>query len=88
MLRKPKPFSIYNRYLELKCVRLLKEDLTDRVFIPKKVDRKKDIPFPAGYSIRFYNPIYIGQIRHKGICHPGQHKAIIDQELWDRCKSK
>ena len=30
------------------------------------------------------NPIYIGQIRHKGTCHPGQHEAIIDQELWEQ----
>jgi len=30
------------------------------------------------------NPIYIGQIRHKGTCHQGQHKAIIDQELWEQ----
>ena len=30
------------------------------------------------------NPIYIGQIRHKNICHAGQHEGIIDQVLWER----
>ena len=34
------------------------------------------------------NPIYIGQIRHKGICHPGQHDAIIDQMLWEQVQQQ
>ena len=29
------------------------------------------------------NPIYIGQIRHKDACYPGQHERIVDQALWD-----
>ena len=29
------------------------------------------------------NPIYKGEIRHKGTCYPGQHAAIITAELWD-----
>ena len=29
------------------------------------------------------NPIYIGEIRHKGVCHPGLHEPILDRELWD-----
>ena len=29
------------------------------------------------------NPIYIGEIRHKGRGHPGLHEPIIDRELWD-----
>jgi site-specific DNA recombinase len=34
------------------------------------------------------NPIYIGQIRHKKLTWPGQHEAIIDQDLWDRVQTK
>jgi site-specific DNA recombinase len=30
------------------------------------------------------NPIYIGQLRHKGQIHHGLHAAIVDQETWDR----
>jgi site-specific DNA recombinase len=30
------------------------------------------------------NPIYLGEIRHKSIRHPGLHELIVDQELWDR----
>lgn len=29
------------------------------------------------------NRLYLGEIVHKGTSHPGQHKAIINQELWD-----
>ena len=28
------------------------------------------------------NPIYIGQIAHKGQLYPGQHAALIDTETW------
>jgi DNA invertase Pin-like site-specific DNA recombinase len=76
---------IYHRYLELGCVRLLKEDLDRQGIYSKVRGEKSGCSFSRGilYKI-FSNPIYIGQIRHKGICHPGQHKAIIDQGLWEK----
>src|SRR6266436_7163690 len=30
------------------------------------------------------NPIYVGEIRHKGVCHPGQHAPIVDRAMWDK----
>jgi site-specific DNA recombinase len=30
-----------------------------------------------------HNRIYLGEILHKGKYYPGQHQAIIDQDLWD-----
>jgi len=30
------------------------------------------------------NPIYIGEIRHKGVRHTGLHEPIVDRELWDK----
>jgi hypothetical protein len=30
------------------------------------------------------NPIYAGEIRHKGVCHPGQHAPIVDRAMWDK----
>jgi site-specific DNA recombinase len=71
---------IYRRYVELGCVRLLQKDITER-----------DIRSVSGNILSrgtlyklLSNPIYIGQIRHKDICHTGQHEAIIDQALWDQ----
>ncbi len=34
------------------------------------------------------NPIYVGEIRHKGVCHPGQHQAILDRAVWDRTQQQ
>jgi len=33
------------------------------------------------------NPIYLGEIRHKGITYPGQHEALIDRQTWDKVQS-
>jgi len=30
------------------------------------------------------NRVYIGEVVHKGMSYPGQHKAIIDRETWDK----
>jgi len=29
------------------------------------------------------NPIYIGEIAHKGARYPGQHAAILDRQSWE-----
>jgi site-specific DNA recombinase len=34
------------------------------------------------------NPIYVGQIAHKGQAHEGQHKPIVPQELWDHVQQR
>ena len=26
----------------------------------------------------------MGEIRHKGVCHPGQHAPIVDRTIWDK----
>ena len=33
------------------------------------------------------NPIYVGEIRHKGVVHAGQHEPIINRQLWDRVQA-
>jgi site-specific DNA recombinase len=30
------------------------------------------------------NPIYVGEIRHKRVSHPGQHEPIIERAQWQR----
>ena len=38
-----------------------------------------------GYLYRLLNNrVYRGEAVHKGTAYPGEHDAIIDQELWDR----
>ena len=77
---------IFRRYLELGCVRRLQNDITEQGLRSLK---GRVISRGTLYKM-LSNPIYIGQIRHKGVCHPGQHAGIIDQELWDQvqqCKA-
>ena len=33
------------------------------------------------------NPIYVGEIRHKQVSHPGQHEPIIEKSLWQRVQA-
>jgi DNA invertase Pin-like site-specific DNA recombinase len=34
------------------------------------------------------NPIYVGEINHKGHRYEGQHPAIIDRETWDEVRAR
>jgi DNA invertase Pin-like site-specific DNA recombinase len=82
--------EIFRRYLELGSVRLLMEDLNHRgirskVRVAKNGKRSGGNPFFRGaLYVLLSNPIYIGEIRHRGVCHPGLHEPIVDRELWDK----
>ena len=46
-------------------------------------------PFTRGPVYRILNnPIYVGRIPHKDACYPGQHKAIIDQSVWEQVQKQ
>ena len=34
------------------------------------------------------NPLYIGEVRHRGVRHPGQHQPIIDRGLWEKVQEQ
>jgi len=74
-------------------VRLLKEELDRREF-RSKVRVASNGVRSGGHS--FYrgaldtvlrNPIYIGQIRHKGVCQPGEHEAIVGRDTWEQVQT-
>lgn len=73
---------IYQRYIELGSVKLLKEAL-DRQGIASKRGKMSSVgrPFSRGalYAL-LRNPIYIGKLRHKEKLHNGLHIAIIDKD--------
>ena len=82
--------EIFRRYLELGSVRLLMEDLNRRgirskVRVAKNGRKSGGNPFFRGALYELLsNPIYIGEIRHKGVRHPGLHEPIVDRELWEK----
>jgi site-specific DNA recombinase len=71
---------IYQRYLALKCVRVLHRDLAERGI---RSARGHILSRGTLYNM-LSNPIYLGQIAHKGHCYPGQHEAIVEKALWER----
>ena len=82
--------KIFQRYCELGNVRLLKTEL-DRSGIRSKVRVAKNGKRSGGESFSrgalytlLSNPIYIGEVRHKGTRHPGLHEPIIDRAVWKK----
>jgi DNA invertase Pin-like site-specific DNA recombinase len=85
---------IFRRYLELGSVRLLKQDLDQTGIRSKERARRSGSriggqPFSRGalYAL-LSNPIYIGEIAHKGTSYPGQHEAILDRAVWDAVQER
>jgi DNA invertase Pin-like site-specific DNA recombinase len=84
--------EIYCQYLRLGCVSALKEHL-DQGPIRSKT-RVTDSKWTGGgqfsrgalYKI-LRNHIYVGEIFHKGKAYPGEHKAIIDSEHWEKVQA-
>ena len=84
--------GIFQRYLELRSVRLLKDDLDRRGIISKirlsrNGNRSGGKAFSRGALYELLsNPVYIGEIRHRKERHPGQHEPIVERELWERAQ--
>jgi len=86
--------TIFGLYLELGTVPAVEAELLRRsVVSPTRVTASGKIrggrPFSRGHLFKLVsNPIYIGQIAHKGVRHRGQHPAIIDQTTWDAVQQR
>jgi site-specific DNA recombinase len=81
---------IFRRYLELGSVNRLTKELNAQGFttkcrISKRGNERGGAAYFQGAIYHLLrNPIYVGEIRHKGSVYPGQHQAIIDRETWDQ----
>jgi len=85
--------DIYRRYLDLGNVRHLTEQLAaEGIDTPQRTSGTGrgfgGCRFSRGqlYLI-LRNPIYVGDIPHRGKIHKGQHPAIIEREIWDRVQA-
>ena len=85
--------QIFQRYCELGSVRLLKDEL-DRDGIRSKLRIAKNGVQSGGHSFSrgalytlLGNPIYVGEVRHKGTRHPGQHQPIIERTVWEKTEA-
>jgi site-specific DNA recombinase len=80
---------IFALYREFGCVRRVKEE-ADRLGLRTKHrttangTEHGDKPFLRGHIYQLLsNPIYIGQIAHRGDVYPGQHPGLIDAKTWN-----
>ncbi len=81
---------IFGRYCALGSVRELQRELEIGKIVSKariaadgtSYGRK---PFSRGALYQLLqNEIYIGLTKHRGEAYPGEHPAILDQDLWDK----
>jgi hypothetical protein len=85
---------IFALYEQLGCVRRVKAE-ADRLGLRTKCSTTTDgterggKPFSRGHIYRVLsNPIYTGQIAHKGRLYPGQHPALIDHATWNAVRER
>jgi site-specific DNA recombinase len=61
------------------------EGYTTKAWTTKKGVKRGGGRWNKGHLYRLLNnPLYIGEVSHKGKRYPGEHEAIIDRDLWDR----
>ena len=84
---------IFRRYLELKSVRALGDELAStRIRSKRRVHPDgstyggQELSRGALYLL-LQNRIYRGEITHKGNAYPGEHQAIIEQSLWEKVQA-
>lgn len=72
--------SIFERFVRIGSATVLARELRD-----EGVVAPSGKPFDKGalYNL-LNNRTYLGLAVHKGTAYPGEHAAIIDQELWDK----
>jgi site-specific DNA recombinase len=85
--------GIYRRYLVLKSVHALKDELEEAGIRSKRRVRSNGTEYGGQKLSRgalyliLRNRIYRGEITHKGNSYPGEHPAIIEQSLWDEVQA-
>lgn len=80
---------IYRRYLDLKCLRLLKAELDQKGIVSKRRTNASGrqpggIKFtygPLAYLLK--NRTYLGEMGHKGAWFDGEHAAIVEPALFN-----
>ena len=84
---------IFKRYLALRSGPKVADELSD-LGVYTKLRPLKDgrqsggVPFTLGPLMHLLNnPVYVGEVRHKGTSYPGQHEPIISKELWDEVQA-
>jgi site-specific DNA recombinase len=86
--------TIFRLYVEMGAVQKMKTEI-DRLKLRTKLHTSESgatrggLPFRVGHLYTILgNPLYRGEVKHKGAVYAGDHESIIDQSLWDRVQAQ
>jgi site-specific DNA recombinase len=84
---------IFHRYIALKSVRALHDELARDGVRSKRRARADGATYGGQIFSRgalyllLQNRLYRGEITHRGSAYPGEHPAIVEQSLWDEVQT-
>jgi DNA invertase Pin-like site-specific DNA recombinase len=84
---------IFRRYVELRSVRVLREELDAAGIRSKRRILADGTPFGGrklsrgALYLMLQNRIYRGEITHRGNAYPAEHQPIVDEVLWDQVQA-
>lgn len=80
-------FSVLRSTVEL-CRELTLDNVTTKSWTTKDGKVRSGTPMDKKYLAKaLRNPVYCGEIRHKGMVYAGQHQPIISRKLWDQVQA-
>ncbi len=85
--------DIFRRYLALKSVHALRDELADAGIRSKRRMRPDGTEYGGQKFSRgalyliLQNRLYLGEVTHKEQSYPGEHPAIIDKPLWEEVQT-
>jgi DNA invertase Pin-like site-specific DNA recombinase len=86
--------TIFDLFLKLKNVQrvqseLVRLNLTTKPYATPRGRAVGGLSFARGHLYKILsNPLYIGEIEHKGVRYPGQHPPLIDAATWNAVQAQ
>src|SRR6266478_4798985 len=86
--------TIFDLFLKLKNVQrvqaeLSRLNLTTKPYATPRGRAVGGLSFARGHLYKILsNPLYIGEIEHRGVRYPGQHPPLIDAATWDAVQAQ
>jgi site-specific DNA recombinase len=86
--------TISDLFLKLKNVgrvqaELIRLNLTTKPYETPRGRAIGGLSFARGHIYKILsNPLYIGEIEHRGVRYPGQHPPLIDRQKWDAVQAQ
>src|SRR6266446_1100710 len=86
--------TIFDLFLRLKNVQLVQAELirlnlTTKPYATPRGRAVGGLSFARGHLYKILsNPLYIGEIEHRGVRYPGQHPPLIESAIWDAVQAQ